>query len=175
MTEETPQFELTPPPAGLLTLDQAARTVGVSRQAFHRWQVRPVRTQGTEKLFDLACILENRLAAATESDRSPEDAEIDRLRARCDLLTEQLEHQRLKNQAQRQRYAPGPVGEWVLRHSMDQAARCLEGIPAAVLEVTDKTDGAESLLIEETRKAGAVLRAAAIEPASDSGSPEVYT
>lgn len=175
MTDQAPQFELTAPPAGLLTLDQAARSFGVTRQAFHRWNVQPVRVQGTRRLYDLAAVLQNRIEHAAEADRTPEDAEIDRYQARIDLLTEQLEHQRLKNQAQRQRYAHNAVGEWVLSHLMDQAARILEGIPAAVLEASPKATDAETLLTDEAGKAGEILRRAEIEHEPDTGNGERYT
>lgn len=167
------QFQLEPTPVGLMTLATAAKSFGVSRQAFHRWCVKPVRVQGTRRYYDLAAVIENRLEHAESADRTPEHAEIERYQARLDLLTEQLENQRLKNQAQRQRYAPGIVGEWVVANAMQTAARIIQRIPAAVLEVSDKIVSAESLLIEEAKKAGDVLRSAEIERAADIGKLEI--
>lgn len=173
INHEQEQFQLEPAPVGLMTLATAAKSFGVTRQAFHRWNVQPVRVDGTRRLFDMASVLRNRLDHAEQADRTVEDAELDRYQARIDLLTEQIEHQRLRNQAQRQRYAHHDVGEWAVRCSLDTAARIIEDIPSRVLSVTDKIAGAEPLLREETRKAAGMLRAAEIKPHQDAGNGEV--
>ena len=62
MIQETPQVDTLPPehdPA-LFDADDAADSLGITPQAFRRWQVKPTKTANGRAYFTAAAILENR-------------------------------------------------------------------------------------------------------------------
>ena len=173
---EPESFNLTAPPSHLMDLDTAARSFGVTRQAFHRWNVRPVRIEGTRRLFDFASVIENRLQAAGDADRTPDDAERDRLQARVDLLTEQLEAQRIRNRKARTQYARHEHAAAALQATVAAAAKVIETIPPAILKANAKTHQAGPVIAAGVDEAVAALRGAVIESGEpEAGSTEVYT
>ena len=169
-------FELQADPVGLMDLATAAKSFGVTRQAFHRWNVRPVRVQGTRRLYDFAAVLENRLQHADDADRSPDDTERDRLQARFDLLTEQLEAQRIRNQKARTQYATHEHAEAALRASVDAAGAIIQTIPTGILESIPKASPARQVIVAAADEAVAALHAAAMEtPDLETGTATGYT
>lgn len=169
-------FTLTAPPSHLMDLETTACSFHVSRQSFHRWNVQPVRVEGTKRFYDFASVIENRLKAAADGDRTPDDAELDRLQARSDLLVEQLEAQRIKNRRARTQYAKHEDVAAALQATVEAAAQVLETIPSKILDANAKTHQASPVIAAGVEEAVAALRAAVIESGeSGTGSTEVYT
>ena len=169
------EFQLEAEQIGLMTLATAAKSFDVTRQAFHRWGVKPVRAQGTTKLYDLASVLSNRLQHA-EADRTPDDAERDRLQSRADLLIEQIEGQRIRNRQARTQYARHEHAEAALRASVDAAGEIIGTIPAAILESIPKASPARKVIVASVDEAVAALQAAGLEtPDLDTGTTPGYT
>lgn len=175
MRHEEDDFQLEAPPIGLMDLGTASRSFDVSRQAFHAWSVRPVRVQGTRRLYDLASILENRLQHAGEADRCPDDADRDRLQARVDLLTEQNEAQRIRNEQLRRQYARYDHAEVALRTCMDRAAEIIQTIPAAIFDAAPAAEPARQIVEASVDDAARALRSAILKSTdADTGTTEVY-
>ena len=163
MEKEKPEsFQLSAPPSHLMDLETAARSFGVTRQAFHRWNITPVRAEGTRRLFDFAGVLDNRLQAAQDAD-TPADSEIDRLQARIDLLREQIEHQRIRNEAQAAEYVPAAAAESALRAVMAGIGEIVSKIPDDLAGEFPKVQPAKELIERETRRCIKTLHAAELE------------
>ena len=167
MDEDSTPFELTAPACHLMDLETAARSFGVTRQAFHRWNVTPVRIEGTRRLFDFASVIENRLQAAQDA-ATPADAEIDRLQARIDLLREQIEAQRLRNAEAEAEYIPAGGAAAALGALMTGVAGVLRHIPGDLLTEFPNLEPAGDNIGREIGRAIERIRAAAIE----TGDPE---
>jgi len=163
MEKEKPEsFQLSAPPSHLMDLETAARSFGVTRQAFHRWNVAPVRAEGTRRLFDFAAVLDNRLHAAQDAD-TPADSEIDRLQARIDLLREQIEHQRIRNESQAAEYVPAGAAESALQAIMAGMSEVVGMIPDDLASEFPKVQPARELIDREIRRCIEALHAAKLE------------
>ena len=163
MKENQPaSLQLSAPPGHLMDLQTVAQSFGVSRQALHRWDVTPVRVEGTRTLFDFAAVLDNRLQAARNSD-TPADSEIDRLEARIALLREQIEHQRIRNQDTRAEYVPHLAAESAMRAIMAGIAEIVSRIPDDLDTEFPKVRAARELIDRQTQRSIEALRAAELE------------
>jgi len=163
MNENKPaSFQLSAPSSHLMDLETAARSFGVTRQAFHRWNVTPVRAEGTRRLFDLAGVLDNRLQAAREAD-TPADSEVDRLQARIDLLKEQIERERIRNEDTAAEYVPAGAAESALRALMAGITEIVSAIPDDLDAQFPKVRPARELIDREARRCIDALCAAELE------------
>ena len=175
MRHEQEDFRLEAPRAGLMTLAVAAQSFNITRQCFHRWDVRPVRVQGTRRLYDLASVIQNRLEHAAEADQTPEDLDQGRLQARIDLLIEQIEGQRIQNDRARTQYARRDHAEAALSASMDAAASIIEKIAPAIFEAIPKAEPARQVVEASVDDAASALRGAVLKLSdSDTGTAESY-
>jgi len=163
MEKEKPEsFQLSAPPSHLMDLETAARSFGVTRQAFHRWNVAPVRAEGTRRLFNFAAVIDNRLQAAQEAN-TPADAEIDRLEARIALLREQIEHQRIRNQDTASEFVPAGAAESAMRAILSGIAEIVSRIPDDLDTEFPKVRAARELIDRQTQRSIEALRAAELE------------
>jgi len=168
-------FELQPPnTSGLLSLELAAKSCGVSRQAFHAWSVEPARVDGSRKLFDLASIIRNRLEAERAA-RTPADQESERLAARLALLRERIERERIATAEALARYCDRPEAETALAAVLDAAASILEGLPARLAHDFPEIEPARALVDREIVKAAAALRSATLDDSPKRPAPEPET
>lgn len=169
---EDSSFSLSPQNAGhVLTLQEAAESCGVSRQAFHGWGVKPERVQGTVKLFTMAAILDNRLRAARQA-QSPAETDRDRLEARRSLLLANVERERVLLAQAHERYAPVEFAQRAVSDALALAVEVLERLPTALLESHPKIAGAQALIQRDVQRAIEPLRSriddAEFEPPADS-------
>ena len=163
MNQQSSEFALTAPPSHLFDLETMAESMGLTRQGFHAWHVQPVRIEGRRRLFDFASVLENRLQAAQDDD-TPADAEIERLQARCDLLREQIEAQRLRNAEDEREYIPAGGAAAALAALMAGLADVIRKLPGDVRDELPKIEPAEDLIRGQIERAADALRSACIEP-----------
>ena len=159
---EPESFTLTAPSCYLMDTDTCARSFHVSRQAFHKWSIQPVRIEGTRRLFDFAAVLRNRLEAAQEAD-TPADSEIDKLQARIDLAREQIERERIRNADAAAEYVPAGAAESALRALMAGVSEILTTIPNELNKEFPKIRPARELIERETRRCIQALYAAELE------------
>ena len=136
----------------LLTVQQAAASCGVSRQALHGWRVQPARVEGTRKLYTLASILDNRLSAARAA-RSPADADRERIEARISLLTAQIERERVLADQAAAQYAHRAEALEVIEAAFERARSVITNLPDALLSEHPKIRGAGDLIRREISKA----------------------
>jgi hypothetical protein len=164
MTEKS-DFQLQAPNSDhLLTLQVAAASCDVSRQAFHGWRVRPARVEGTRKLYALRDILDNRLSAARAA-RSPADADRERLEARIALARAQIERERVLADQAAAQYAPRAEALSVIAAAFERARSIITDLPAALLDEHPKISGADDLIQREISKA--------LQPLQESAPPDL--
>ena len=145
------------------SLQVMAESAGVSRQSFHRWQVQPEALDGKQKRFTLAAVLENRLQAAQRSS-TPAEAELERLDARADLLSEQIEAQRIRNAEAEAEALPAPAVAAVVAAVLDQTAQIIEHLPNDMLDENPRLAQARGDIEVQVGKAASILRAEAQSP-----------
>ena len=149
-------------PNGLRDLTTMAASCGVSRQAFHRWQIEPEAAEGKRRLFSLAAVLDNRLNAAQQAS-TPADAELDRLDARAALLQEQIEAARIRNVEDAARYVPADAAADALAAILAGVAGVVERITDDVLAEFPDLEPKRDLIETEIGKATAALQSVRIE------------
>lgn len=162
METKNEDFRLEAPAPHLMTLSEMARSFGVSRQSFHAWGIQPVRKAGSRSLYNFASVLQNRLAAAQETE-TPDESEIDKLQARIDLLREQIERQKIFNEDAAAEYVPTGEAESALRALMTGVADVLSKIPADLCNEFPKVRPARALIEQETRRCTRALHEARLE------------
>ena len=168
---ENPEFSLQSANATrLLTLQEAADSCGVTRQAFHGWGVRPERVEGNVKLFSLSAILDNRTKAIRQA-RSPAESDRERLEARLALLRAQIERERVLCDQASARYAPRSAAQEAVRNALAGAIDVLTDLPGALLEHMPKLEQIRPAIEKDVQRAieplSSRLDDAGFEPAED--------
>lgn len=113
---------------------QAAKSAGVSVQAFTKWEVRPVKRIGRQAFYEVKDILKNRLdhqAQTIKKSMDSTEAEgIDRERER--LVRAQADSQEMKNEIMEGRYIPTDFGREVLAKVLVQVSGILNALPLTI-------------------------------------------
>lgn len=110
---------------------QAAKSCGISTQAFVKWSVKPVAKIGRENFYTFRDILDNRLAHQAENHNSSyEDSDGGELeRERIRLTRAQAENLELKNEIARSEVAPIELLTHAISNGATQIAAILGSAP----------------------------------------------
>ena len=132
-----------------LNKGQMAKSLGISVQAFDKWDVAPVERIGREAFYDVRSVLDNRLAHAqpAQDDEPPEEGSIDYERYR--LTKAQADNMELKNEIAKGKTAPIEIIQMVLSKVAGEAAGEIDSIP---LNVRRKHPQLDNQIIEDIKR-----------------------
>lgn len=138
------------PQAEWLNQTQMCRSLGVSVQAFGRWDVKPVARIGRTAYYTVRDVLDNRLAHQAqelerEIDPDLEQMDYERLR----LTRAQADGQEIKNDIARGKIAPIEIIRVVLSRIAGEAAGELDSVP---LNIRRKNPELDNMVIEEIKR-----------------------
>ena len=134
-----------------LNQGQAAKSLGISVQAFTKWGVRPVAKVGRQAFYELSDIVQNRVDHKAEqlnkaiADDGREGMDFERLR----LTRAQAENMEIKNEIARGKIAPIEIIQIVLSRISGEAAGELDSIP---LNIKRKHPQLDNQIIEDIKR-----------------------
>lgn len=132
------------PPKHWMNGKTAARSAGVSVQAFTAWGVEQVGAIGRERFYTVEAIVANRLARAEERRPvPPTQQDLDADTERVLLTREQRIGQELKNAQTRRELAPVDLIDWTLGRVGSQIAAILDSIPLKVKRLVPRMTATE--------------------------------
>lgn len=154
-----PEFKVQ---AGWLPKNQMAKALGISVQAFDKWDVEPVAKHGREVFFSVLDVVRFREQRAADAERrkwqryvgtdpgdSPEAIQLATVKAELRLTEERAETQRLKNAELRRELAPVEMLTWALGDLASQVVPLLTPIPGEIKRRIPKVTNAELHMMRE--------------------------
>jgi len=118
---------------------EAVKALGISRPAFDKWGLEPDGKIGQKHFYKFADIIEadraRRFQAPknAESKKPIEELRYEQEKARAELLREQAEQTRLKNEITRHEMAPMDWFQFVLARMSSRVASMLDRIPVEIM------------------------------------------
>lgn len=134
-----------------LNQSQAAKSSGISVQAFVKWGVKPAAKIGRENFYLVSDILANRLEKQADNLKQayddPDQSGLERERLR--LTRAQADNMEIKNEVARGKTAPIEIIQVVLSRISGEAAGELDGIP---LSIKRKHPDVSNQMIEDIKR-----------------------
>ncbi len=146
-----------------LNQTQMARACGISVRNFQNWGVQASATAGREKLYLVSDVIDNRLAdqaarhqaalarlqdriaeleaGHTEDGRTLDQVLFDQAVERTNLLAEQAEAQRMKNEVARHELAPFALITFILGQVANHIAGVLDSLPTELVRIASVASG----------------------------------
>lgn len=156
---KTAEFKIQP---GWLPKNQMAKALGISVQAFDKWDVEPVAKHGREVFFAVLDVVRFREQRAADIERrkweryvgtdpgdNPEAILLAKEKAELRLTEERAETQRLKNAELRRELAPVEMLTWALGDLASQVVPLLTPIPGEIKRRIPKVTNAELHMMRE--------------------------
>ncbi len=106
----------------LFNKGDSAKVMGVSVQAFSKWNIEPVKKSGRETFFYLPDIIDYRLSRET-------DETLSLTKARTELAAQQADGHKMKNAVSRRELAPVELLTFALADMASQAISILDSLP----------------------------------------------